>query len=215
MIGQQAASWLTTLTAKIQSERRPLSHQETVNLLLALGEFIREVQALEDFIMHYLAGKCGEYGIRMKFHTGLQEGNGNDIENSNPALLTNLFMEYPNVRFDLFHIGYPFQHVLSALAKNFRNVFIDFCWAHMISPSAAVEALLDYLDAVPANKISGFGGDYIFIDGVYGHQVLARQNIARALSIKVDQDVFDMDRARQLARMILHDNPAALFGLGQ
>lgn len=168
---------------------------------------------LQDYLMHHVCRLADKRGLVFQIHTGLQEGNGNDIENSNPALLTNLFMAYPNVRFDLFHIGYPYQRVLGALAKNFRNVFIDFCWAHIISPAAAVEALVEYLDAVPANKISGFGGDYIFIDGVYGHQVLARQNIARALAIKVDQGDFDMDRARQLARMILHDNPAALFGI--
>ena len=63
MIGQQAASWLTTLTAKIQSERRPLSHQETVNLLLALGEFIREVQALEREVEATAAPLTRPYGF--------------------------------------------------------------------------------------------------------------------------------------------------------
>jgi hypothetical protein len=82
------------------------------------------------------------------------------------------------VNFDLFHISYPFQGTASALCKNFPNVFIDMCWAHIISPSASMQALDDFLDAVPYNKISAFGGDYLLVDGVYGHLYMARQNVA-------------------------------------
>ena len=83
----------------------------------------------------------------------------------------------------------------------------------MMSPFAAINALVEYLDFVPANKICGFGGDFCFVDGVYGHQYLARENIARALSIKIDEGVFDLDKAKQIAKMILHDNPLAIFEL--
>ncbi len=175
--------------------------------------FFGRTAKLQDYMMHHLCRLADRRGLAMQVHTGLQEGNGNYITHSDPALLINLFMEYPNVRFDCFHISYPYQQVLAALAKNFRNVFIDFAWVHIMSPTAAVAALVEYLDAVPANKISGFGGDFLFIDGVYGHQVIARENIARALAVKIDQGVFDLDRAKQVAGMLLWDNPVALFDL--
>jgi uncharacterized protein len=168
---------------------------------------------LQDYMMHHVLRLADQRGLLIQVHTGLQEGNGNDVSHSDPSLLSNLFLEYPNVRFDCFHIGYPYQQVLAALAKNFRNVFIDFAWVHIISPAAAVRALVEYLDSVPANKISGFGGDYVLLDGVYGHQYMARQNIARALAIKVEQEAFDLDYAMQAAKMILHDNPVAIFRL--
>jgi predicted TIM-barrel fold metal-dependent hydrolase len=171
--------------------------------------------ALGDYMMHHICRLADRRGLAFQMHTGLQEGNGNYIEHSNPSLLTNLFLEYTNVRFDCFHISYPYQGVLSALAKNFRNVFIDFCWAHIVSPTAAVTALVEFLDAVPANKISGFGGDYCLIDGVYGHQYLARENISRALAIKVEQGVMDVERACQIGKMLLHDNPVAIFDLSR
>ncbi len=110
-------------------------------------------------------------------------------------------------------LGYPYQQTVGMLAKTFRNVFVDFCWAHMISPTAAVAALVEYLDSVPANKICGFGGDVPFVDGVYGHLVLARENIARALAIKVDQGAIGLPAACQVATMLLRDNPARIFGL--
>lgn len=177
------------------------------------GAFRGDTRKLQDHMMHHVLRLADQRGLAMQIHTGLQEGNGNYVYHSDPSLLTNLFMEYSNIRFDCFHIGYPYQQVLAALAKNFRNVFIDFAWAHIISPTAAVNALVEYLDSVPANKISGFGGDYALLDGVYGHQYIARQNIARALTIKIEQGAFDMDYARQVARMLLHDNPIAIFNL--
>jgi predicted TIM-barrel fold metal-dependent hydrolase len=165
--------------------------------------------------MHHLLALADRRGLVVQFHTGLQEGNGNVISDSNPVLLTNLLLEYENVRFDLFHMGYPYCMELSNLAKNFRNVFIDMCWGHIISPEAARRALVEWLDAVPANKISAFGGDYCFVDGVYGHQMLARRNVAAALAQKVADGSFDMDRAKQIARMVFVDNPMRIFNLAK
>jgi hypothetical protein len=102
---------------------------------------------------------------------------------------------------------------LSNLAKNFPNVFIDMCWGHIISPEAARRALAEWLDAVPANKISAFGGDYCFVDGVYGHQELARRNVARTLAGKVADGDFYLDRAREIAQWLFVDNPCRLFRL--
>ena len=167
----------------------------------------------QDHMMHYILKLANERGLTIQFHTGIQEGNGNFIYDSNPALLSNLFVEYENVKFDIFHMGYPYHQTLSALAKNFRNVFIDMAWAHIISPTASINALVEWLDAVPACKISAFGGDYCFVDGVYGHQLLARENVAKALSIKVAQGVFDLGRAREIARWLFIDNPMRLFKL--
>lgn len=168
-------------------------------------------KAFQDYMMHFVLSLANRRRLPFQFHTGLQEGSGNCILNSNPALLSNLFLEYPQVRFDLFHMGYPYQQLLSALSKNFPNVFIDMCWAHIISPEASVRALEEWLDAVPYNKISAFGGDYRIIDAVYGHQILARLNVSRALSRKVQQGCFDLDTAKAIARRLFLDNPAAIF----
>ena len=144
---------------------------------------IKVAKVLADWMMHFVCRVADDNKLVYQIHTGLQEGHGNVIYDSNPTLLTNLFLEYRNVKFDIFHMGYPYIMEMGNLAKNFRNVFIDMCWGHIISPEAARRALVEWLDAVPANKISAFGGDYGFIDGVYGHQYLARQNVAASLKI--------------------------------
>ncbi len=174
---------------------------------------IRMAPDFENHMMHCICRLADERELPFQIHTGLQEGNGNIIYDSNPALLSNLFLEYREVRFDIFHMGYPYIGELSNLAKNFRNVNIDMCWGHIISPEAARRALVEWLDAVPANKISAFGGDYCFVDGVYGHQKLARQNVAMALATKVHDGSFDLDRAREIAGWLFVDNPTRIFGL--
>lgn len=172
-------------------------------------------EALQNYMMHALLRLADQHALTVQLHTGLQEGNGNIVADTNPVHLANLFLEYGNVRFDLFHMGYPYVMEMSALAKNFRNVYLDMCWGHIISPEAARRALAEWLDAVPANKISAFGGDYCFVDGVYGHQYLARRNVAATLSQKVGDGSFDLERAKEIARWLFVDNPTRLFKLGE
>ncbi len=168
---------------------------------------------LQDYLMHSVLRECNDRGLIMQIHTGLQEGNGNMIHHSDPTLLSNLLLRYPNVHFDLFHIGYPYQNTVSALAKNFANVSIDMCWAHIISPAACRSALADYLDAVPYNKIMAFGGDYLFVDAVYGHLEMAKDNVAAVLAAKVDADVFGLGEALVIAEHLFYENPKRVFRL--
>ena len=173
----------------------------------------KEIQQLENFIIHYLCRKCGEYDLRIKFHTGIQEGYGNIIRNSRAALLNNLFLKYPKTKFDIYHISYPYQEELAVLAKNFANVTVDFCWMWVINQSAGRRALSDMLDSVPANKIHGFGGDYIFVEGSYGHARITRQEISRVLCEKIEEGRFTEDYALKVGNMLLRDNAIENFDL--
>ena len=168
---------------------------------------------LQDFLMHRVLKCAAERHLTVQFHTGLFEGSGNILSNGNPELLSNLFIAYPDVDFDLFHISYPYQSAACALAKMFPNVTVDMCWAHIISPCASVAALHDFLDALPYNKISAFGGDYLFVDGVYGHLELARRNVARVLAEKVESGVFSEVKALEIAKALFYDNPKRIFKL--
>ncbi|MGQ9639407.1 MAG: amidohydrolase family protein [Candidatus Bathyarchaeia archaeon] len=167
---------------------------------------LEEAKPLHDFIVHKLIQLAGRYGVPIQIHTGMHERNENLLINTNPINLTNLFMEYKNVKFDLFHGGYPYIGESAVLAKNFSNVYLDMAWLHIISPNTAREALSEWLDTVPSNKILGFGGDYIFVEGVYGHSVIARENIARVLTRKVEDGDFKVEEALTIARKILREN---------
>ena len=87
------------------------------------------------------------------------------------------------------------------------------CWAHVISPYASKCALAEFLDTVPVTKINGFGGDSLFLDAVYGHQLMARENISMVLAQCVEEGTYSMGQAKKFAERILYQNPMELFGL--
>lgn len=171
----------------------------------------RVLRRLEDHMFHEVVKLAAESRLPFQIHTGLLAGNGCFIENLNPRHLTNLFYLFPNVKFDLFHIGYPYQRELGVLAKLFPNVFIDFCWAHVISPPGARAALDEYLETVPVNKILGFGGDYRFPEMTYGHSRIARANVARVLAGKVEAKLMSEDQAVSVGKRLLRENGLSLF----
>ena len=172
-----------------------------------------DIKALQDYFMHRVLDLVDEYNIPIQIHTGLQAGNGNIITNTNPTHLTNLFFEYPNVDFILFHSSYPYGGELSTLAKNFPNVFIDMCWTYVISPSYSEHYLNEWIETVPVNKIMAFGGDYSFVEAVYAHSVMARQIIANVLIKKAANRYLTESEAIDIAQMILRDNALEIFKL--
>jgi len=183
-----------------------------IGTTLAYGPSLDEAKPLQDFMLHRVIQLAAKHNLPVQIHTGLQEGFGNILSNANPMNLVNLFVEYTDVCFDLFHGAYPFTGELAALAKNFQNVYIDMCWLHIVSPSRARAALSEWLETVPVNKIMGFGGDYVHVEGTYGHSVIARENIARVLSDKVDDQSMTLDEAKVVARKLLRENALKLFG---
>ena len=169
--------------------------------------------AFSNYIFRYIVELAQESNMVMQIHTGLQEGNGNLLSNSRPILLNQIFLDYPRMMFDVFHIGYPYQGEVGILCKMFPNVYVDFCWTFLASPVAARRALSDWLEFLPYNKLLGYGGDYCFIDAIYGHQHMARNNIAEVLSEKVEQGLFGVEKACEIGKALLYDNPAELFGI--
>ena len=174
---------------------------------------IQELVPMQDYLVHLAINEAMKRGLPIQIHTGLHEGNENILSNSDPMHLVNLFMEYHDAKFDIFHGSWPYCGTLGALAKNFQNVYVDMSWMHIISPARSRTALAEWLDEVPVNKILGFGGDYLAVEGAYGHSVIARDNIARVLAEKVDQGDYSLDQAKTYASWILRENPKRLFNL--
>jgi predicted TIM-barrel fold metal-dependent hydrolase len=180
---------------------------------LGEGPSWEEARPLQDYVVHEMIRAAIDHDRPIQIHTGLQEGNENLLVNSKPTHLANLFIEYREAKFDIFHGGYPYSGELLALAKNFPNVYLDLCWLYIISPAAAARTLHEAIETVPANKILAFGGDFIIPEGAYGHSVLARRAVSRVLAEKVEAGWLAEDEAVALAGLLLRDNAAALFRL--
>ena len=170
-----------------------------------------ELIPMQDYLIHLAIAEAEKRRLPIQIHTGLHEGNENILNNSDPMKLVNLFMEYHKAKFHIFHGSWPYCGTLGALAKNYPNVYVDMSWMHIISPSRARTALSDWLDEVPVSKILGFGGDYLMVEGSYGHSVIARDNISHVLASKVDEGVYTVEEAKKYASWMLRENPKHLF----
>ena len=173
----------------------------------------RDAKPLQDYMMFQLLDMAKKYNVPVAFHTGIQAGGPNTIGNSDPTLLSNLFYDFPDVNFVLFHGSYPFGGELTTLIRNFSNVYIDMNWTYSISPTYAERYLNEWIEAVPASKIMAFGGDQRCVENTYGNLVIARQVISKVLTEKVRSGYFTEKEAITVARMILYDNAAGFYNL--
>jgi len=171
-----------------------------------------EAKQFEDFIIHYNIQKSIEYGLPYQIHTGLQARGKNTIFHTNPSYLNNLFLKYPEAVFCVFHGGYPYGGEMGVMAKYFPNVYLDFCWLPIISKSAAVRCLHEWIEVVPANKFM-WGGDCRRPEQTFGALLFARDVAAQVLSEKVDSGYFGLDTALHLARGIFRENAKRVFKL--
>ncbi|HET6220413.1 MAG TPA: amidohydrolase family protein [Acidobacteriaceae bacterium] len=173
--------------------------------------FVRPFRRLEDHMFHHIMRLAEAHHLPVQIHTGIFAGTGGVLTNSRPTLLINTFNLYPQIPFDIFHLSFPYQDELGALARAFPNVHADFCWANVISPPAARRAFDEFLESMPLNKILAFGGDYMYPELSYGHAEIARRTLAEVLAGKVESGWCTEEDALDIGRRLLYDNAAEFF----
>lgn len=184
-----------------------------------LGKLLRgrsisdpEIKALQDWGFRQTVAAAGDLGMVVQIHTGVQTNWGH-IPDSNPLNLLNVLNEFRNVRFDLFHAGYPYAREMGMLGKHYPNVWLNMCWMYLVTTAGSRQLLSEWIDLVPGHRLLGFGSDVVAPEFIYGHLVMARDCLARVLAEKVERDYMTEEGARTLARMMLLENPCKLYGL--
>jgi hypothetical protein len=173
-----------------------------------------EAVPLQDFLFHEVCDRAGALRLPYQIHTGLQAGTRRaNIQQTNPALLSNTLQAHPGTKLDLFHGGYPYGGELATLAKNFPNAYINACWLAIIAPSVLRRQLHEWLDTVPHNKLQAFGGDYFMPELAYAHSLMAKEAVADVLAERVEAGYLAEADAPVLARRLLAENGIALFKL--
>ena len=175
-----------------------------------------ETKELQDALFWYAVQKANEYNLPVKLHTGYYAGSNHmplDRLLKNAGSATQLCMDSPETRFVFMHINYPNYEELLAAAKNHANCYVDMCWSWIINPVAAKDFLKKYLVTAPANKIVTFGGDYIPVEPVIGHAIIARNGIALSLTELVLEGWLKTDDALALVEPIMHGNATRIFDL--
>ncbi len=171
-------------------------------------------RVVADWLTHRAMDIVGDAGLPIAVHCGLIWTNWHDYRERHPRHMLPTALAHRDTRFDLYHAGIPWVRETGVLAKGMPNCWLNMCWCHIISQRMSVSTLDEWLDLVPVTKILGFGGDYSRpVEKIYGHLVMAREDIAEVLAGRIERGTMTYTEAVEAARLMLFDNARELYGL--
>ncbi len=191
------------------------------------GRFVRggqppagDYKALQDFLFFYVAREAGRLGLAVHIHCIEGAGGFYRQTGSNPLLLEAAFNDESlrKTNFVVIHGGYPFTKEMGSLMSK-PNVYADFSAQTFFTyPRELSETLRNWMEFYPDKILFGtdafsFGPAVDWGEVAWLSNTTARQALALALTGMKSDGEIDRARAMELARMVLHDNAAKLYGL--
>ena len=177
-------------------------------------------KALQDFLFFYIAREAGRLGLAVHIHCIEGAGGFYRQTGSNPLLLETAFndLSLRKTNFVVVHGGYPFTKEMGSLMSK-PNVYADFSAQTFFTyPRELSETLRNWIEFYPDKILFGtdafsFGPEVDWGEVAWLSNTTARQALALALTGMMNDGEIDRARAMELARMVLHDNAAKLYGL--
>jgi uncharacterized protein len=179
-----------------------------------------DYKTLQDFLFRYLAREAGRLGLAVHIHTLDGAGAHYRPSGSDPLLLESAFNEpsLHQTNFVIVHGGAPFtKQVVSLMGK--PNVYADFsAQTFFLYPRGLSENLRYWLESYPDRVLFGtdafsFGPAVDWGEVAWLSNSSSRLALALALTGMIEDGEITMDRALELARMVLRDNAIKLYGL--
>ena len=179
-----------------------------------------EYKALEDYLFRAIAREAGRLGLPVQIHVLETFGGFYSPRGSAPHLLEPAFNDSTlrHTKFIIVHGGWPLiAETQGEISK--PNVYADISMIDdILSPTVLAGVLRQWLGEYPEHVL--FGTD-AFDGGVeqgweqvaWVGSTTARRALAIALTGMMRDGEITRDRAQQLARMVLRENAAAVYGL--
>jgi predicted TIM-barrel fold metal-dependent hydrolase len=181
-----------------------------------------EQKALEDYLFNDIAAAAGRAGLVVHVHTGNGDGPYFNNRRASPDLLENAINSKAlrNTKFVLLHGGWPYARVAQAMTDK-PNTYVDFsAETFYLDSHHLAEVLRGWLAWHPEKVL--FGSDaYSDVDSPLvdweEKQYVTTHRSRRALGIALTAMMKSLEisrpRALEIARMVLRDNAAKLYGL--
>jgi predicted TIM-barrel fold metal-dependent hydrolase len=178
-----------------------------------------EYKVLSDFLFHEIAHEAGRLGMPVHIHTLDAFGGFYSARGSAPHQLEPTFNDTTlrGTTFVMIHGGWPlFAQTQSMLGK--PNVYTDISMMVLVAePRELANTLRSWLTAWPEKVLFGTdafdgGADQGWEEGAFLGVMTARRALALALTGMMRDGEIDRARAETLARMVLRDNAARLYG---
>jgi len=179
-----------------------------------------EYKLLQDYLFRFIAGECGRLHMAVHLHGMSGAGGYFGIAGVHPLLLEPV-LDTPRLRgtqFVLLHGGWPYVHEAGALLQK-PNAFLDLSQQSLVIPPRTLAGWLrEWLEVFP-DKVLFASDGYPFSDALGWEEAtfLASRNVRQALAIALSGMMRDReitrDQAQAIARGVLHDNAARLYGI--
>jgi hypothetical protein len=181
-----------------------------------------EQKTLENHLFNSVSVAAGKHGLVVHVHTGNGDGPFFNNTRANPGLLENAlnWQGARDTKFVLLHGGWPYHAVTQAMLDK-PNTYADFsAQTFYLSQHQLSEVLRGWLSWHPEKVL--FGSDaYSDVDSPLTDweekQVQMTYNARLALGVALTAMMrnreISRERALEIARMVLHDNAAKLYGL--
>lgn len=166
----------------------------------------RELTLFGNYVFHRCFEVAAKFDIPVQVHTGLA-----DLRGSDPMLVEPLLRQYPNVRFVLFHSGYPWTSQVAALAHNFFNAYPSLTWMPLISTAAAIRTLDEYIDVAPSINTITWGGDSWVPEESVGAQLAWRFVVASVLTRRYRDGMLAHSELDVLAEKLMLSNGRQVY----
>ena len=179
-----------------------------------------DYKALQDFLFRYIARESGRLGLAIHVHVGAGASGYFSQSGASPFLLESVLND-PSLRqtnFVLVHGGLPNAREARFLLYK-PNVYADFsAQGFLTSTRELSETLRVWLEFVPEKVL--FGTDAFDVMPEVGWEELAwltnknaRDALAVALTSMMNDGQIDRPQAIKLARLVMRENAAKLYGL--
>jgi predicted TIM-barrel fold metal-dependent hydrolase len=180
-----------------------------------------DYRRLQDFLFHYVASEAGRLGMAVHLHAmGIGAGPGYAGSRWDPWQFESILNEpsLQDTRFVLVHGGWPWTDAVGALLMAKANLYADIsAMTFTLSPHELARVLRSWLSLAPDKVL--FGTDAFGLTPSVGWEELAwseTRNARRALGLALTDMLrdgeIDRPRAEQLARMVMRENAAKLYG---
>ncbi|HVD62628.1 MAG TPA: amidohydrolase family protein [Gemmatimonadaceae bacterium] len=179
-----------------------------------------DYKKLQDYLFRRISQECGRVGLPVHIHVGAGAGPFFDNSGSDPFLLLPTILD-PAMRpttFVLIHGGFPNASASRVLFAK-PNVYVDFSSQGFLSSTRELSQVLRSWIEFRPDKVM-FGTDAYSLTPYLGWEEVGwltntsgRRALALALTGMIQDREITRARASEIARMVMHDNAAELYGL--
>lgn len=177
-----------------------------------------EYKILQDYLFRYIAKESGRLNLPVHIHCAWGVGGYFALGNANPMALEPMFDDpaLRKTKFVMLHGGWPFTREAALLISK-QNVYLDFSLIEFLTyPAEEARAIRSYLEMAPEHVL--YATDASPVDQNVGWPETAwigsnkgRLALGLALTGMVDDDEITVDRAKEIAHMVLRDNARQLY----